>query len=149
MPKSILLIIILLFTYSIVNGFNDNETRLADIQEADSAPGFHQLGYLRDNDGNKTLAIKIPDSATRDQVERYAKGQTSETGQFDTIYFYVDDSENSNHKVSQAASPLAPDSLLYDNEVLGKWRFSFLRKHDGATRMVDCYKYPESDLCRT
>jgi len=57
MPKSILLMILLLFTYSVVNGFNNYETRRAEIQEADSAPGFHKLGYLRDNDGKDKVCL--------------------------------------------------------------------------------------------
>ena len=149
MPKSILLMILLLFTYSVVNGFNDYETRRAEIQEADSAPGFHKLGYLRDNDGNKIPAIKIPGSATRDQVERYAKGRTSEAGRFAMIYFFEYGPEISNHEKNRAESLLVANDLVYDKEELGEWRFSFLRKLDGATRMVDCDKFPESDLCRT
>jgi len=48
MFKLIVLMILLLFTYSVVNGFNDYEANIADIHEANSAAGFQQVGYFKD-----------------------------------------------------------------------------------------------------
>jgi hypothetical protein len=65
------------------------------------------------------------------------------------IYFFEYGPEVSNHEKNRADSLLVANNLVYDREESGEWRFSFLRKLDGLTRMFDCDKYPESDLCRT
>jgi len=148
MFKLILLMLLLLFTYSVVNGFNGYETRLAEIQEADSAPGFQQLGYVKNKGGKYVLAVRLPTSVSKDQVEQYAREQTRKPGQVATLYFFEDGSETPVPAISADGHFPAEENLLYNKEDQGAWRFAFLRKLNGATRTVDCDKYPKSDLCR-
>ena len=147
MSKLVVLTILLLSTYSVVNGFNDYEQRLAETPETDSAHGFHQLGYITDNDNNHILAVKIPRTATKEQVEQYARDQTNKAEKIAVLYFFEDGPEISTFGVNVAESLLSENNLLHSKVEPGEWRFSFLRKLNGATRMVDCDKYPESDLC--
>mgnify|MGYP001819841133 FL=1 len=149
MSKIIVLMIFLLFTYSVVNGFNDHESRSAEIHEANSAPGFQQLGYFADGGKSHIFAVKIPVTVTKDQVEQYARDQTSKTGQSAALYFFEDGSEIPADEISQAENLFDMNNILYNKDGLSKWRFAFMRKLNGTTRMVDCTKYPQSDLCRT
>ena len=149
MFKLIVLMILLLFTYSVVNGFNGYGTGIADIHKANSAPEFHQVGYFKDDSESHVLTVRIPVTATRDQVERYAKEQTNKAGQPASLYFFEDGSVIPIYGMMQAENLLAVNDLLYNTDGLNKWRFAFMRKPNGSTRMVDCAKYPESDLCRT
>lgn len=148
MLKLILLMLLLLFTYSVVNGFNGYETRLAEIQETDPAPGFLQLGYFKDKGGKYVLAIKLPTSVSKKQVEQYAREQTRKSGQAAILYFFEDSSETITPATSPDGHSPAENNLLYNKEDQGAWRFAFLRKLNGTTRTVDCDKYPKSDLCR-
>ena len=148
MFKFIVLMILLLFTYSVVSGFNGNEAVSADISKTDSAPDFHQVGYFKDDSKNHILTVRIPVTATKDQVEQYAKDQTNKEGHPASLYFFEDGSMIPVDGIMRAESLLAVNELLYNTDGLSKWRFAFMRKQNGSTRMVDCAKYPESDLCR-
>lgn len=149
MSKLIILMTLLLFSYSVVNGFNGNGTVSADIHKANSVLSFHQVGYFKDDSRHHVLAVRIPATATREQVEQYARDQTNETRQQASLYFFEDGSAIPVDKISRADNLLAVNDLLYNTDGLNKWRFAFMRKSNGSTRMVDCAKYPESDLCRT
>ena len=149
MFKLIVLMILLLFSYSVVNGFNDNGSVSADIHEANSALSFHQVGYFKHDSRHHILTVRIPATATREQVEQYARDQTEQTRQQSSFYFFEDGSAIPVDRISRADNLLAVNDLLYNTEGLSKWRFAFMRKSNGSTRMVDCAKYPESDLCRT
>ena len=76
-------------------------------------------------------------------------GKWYDAGQFAMIYFFEYGHEISNHEKGRVESLFVANNLVYDREELGEWCFSFLRKLNGATRMVDCGKCPESELCRT
>jgi len=149
MFKLTVLMTLLLFSYSVVNGFNGNGTASADISKADTVPDFHQVGYFKDDSRNHILTVRIPATATKDQVEQYAKDQTIKAGHPASLYFFEDGSVIPVYGIMQAESSLVVNDLLYNTDGLSKWRFAFMRKQNGSTRMVDCAKYPESDLCRT
>ena len=148
MFKLIVLVILLLFTYSVVGGFNGNGAVFADIGKVDSAPEFHQVGHYKDDGRNHILTVRIPVTATKDQVEQYAREQTNKAGHPASLYFFEDGSMIPIDGIMRAESLLAVNDLLYKTDGLSKWRFAFMRKQNGSTRMVDCAKYPESDLCR-
>lgn len=147
MSKFILLMLLLLFTYSMVDGFNGYETRLAEIQEEDPAHGFLQMGYFRDKSERYILAVIVPTSVNKDQVEDYARDRTGKAGEPARLYFFEGGPGVPHPGATTAGHLAAGEKLLYSREAQGKWRFAFLRKPDGTTRTVDCDKYPESDLC--
>ena len=148
MFKLIVLMILLLFTYSVVGGFNGNGAVSADISKANSASEFHKIGHYTDDSRNHILTVRIPVTATKDQVEQYAKEQTNKAEHPTSLYFFEDGSMIPVDAIMRAESLLAVNDLLYNTDGLSKWRFAFMRKQNGSTRMVDCAKYPESDLCR-
>lgn len=148
MYRLIFLMLLMLFSYSVVDGFNGYETRLSGIQDADSAPGFLQLGYFKDKGGKYILAVKVPTSVSKAEVEHYAKNQAGKTGQPAKLYFFEDDLETPSPGIQADGSSSVKEKLLFSDGGMGKWRYAFLRRPNGTTRTVDCAKYPESDLCR-
>ncbi|MDH3903152.1 MAG: hypothetical protein OES90_08025 [Xanthomonadales bacterium] len=149
MFKLIVLMILLIFTYSLVNGFSGDGTSFASIGKLGSVTDFHEVGYFKDESKNHILTVRIPVTATKGQVEQYAKDQTKNAGHSASLYFFEDGSMIPVNGIMQAESLPAVNELLYNTDGINKWRFAFMRKPNGSTRMVDCSKYPESDLCRT
>ncbi len=109
---------------------------------------FWHAGYFRDPSMDRIFTIAYLPSATRADVERYAKQLMHSRGHTTTAFFYPEGSRIPSGGITGAASMADARQALRIASGASPWRYAAVKDPEGDLRLVDCEEAPNDPLCR-
>lgn len=109
---------------------------------------FWHAGYYRDDTMNRLFTIGFLPSATKADVERYARQLTYTPGHTTVAFFYPEGSRIPSAGVTQAGNLADAKQALRMVTGASPWRYATLKDENGDLKLVDCEASPNDGLCR-
>ena len=109
---------------------------------------IRQIGYFKDDAGNRVQTWTITPEVTRDDVLEHASAHIKTSGQLFASYYYTVGSRVPGDAVTLASTFVGATDVIFEGQGFAPWKYVYMEPLVGPTTFIDCTADPQDDLCR-